>query len=148
MEPTQPLPLDELKKLRKPVRNSRKAHIERLSSLEKMAMSIASRVGSMTFFILVFIATLAWLGWNTFAPIEYRFDPFPAFVLWLFISNITQLLLMPLIMVSQNLQARYAEVRAEEEYEINLKAEREIEVIISHLEKQQAKLDELLAKTK
>jgi len=146
METTQLLPLEELKKLRKPIRNANKEHVERMGALDKIAMSIAVRVGSMTFFILTLLVTLAWLAWNTFGPVEQRFDPYPAFVLWLFISNITQLLLMPLIMVSQNLQSRYAEVRAEEEYEINVKAEREIEVIIRHLEKQQEKLDKVIAK--
>jgi hypothetical protein len=34
------------------------------------------------------------------------FDPFPAFVAYLLISNVIQIFLMPLIMVGQNLQGR------------------------------------------
>jgi hypothetical protein len=40
-------------------------------------------------------------GWNLLAPKDLQFDPAPAFVFWLFISNVIQLLLMPLIMVGQ-----------------------------------------------
>jgi uncharacterized membrane protein len=43
---------------------------------------------------------------------------------------------MPLIMVGQNLQSRHAEIRAEADFEVNTKAEREIEAILMHLENQ------------
>ncbi len=81
-----------------------------------------------------------------FGPLEYRFDPAPAFVLWLFISNIVQLILLPLIMVGQNLESKFDEERAQADYEINKKAEHEIEVIISHLENQNELLLELARK--
>jgi len=35
-------------------------------------------------------------------------------------------ILMPLIMVEQNLQGKHSEIRAENDYEVNLKAEKEI----------------------
>jgi uncharacterized membrane protein len=54
--------------------------------------------------------------------------------LWLFLSNLIQIFLMPLIMVGQNLQGRHAEARAEADFEVNTKAEREIEAILLHLE--------------
>ena len=73
-----------------------------------------------------------------------RFDPFPAFVLWLFISNMLQIFLMPLIMIGQNLQGSHAEVRAESDYEVNVKAEREIEAILLHLERQNDLILEIL----
>ena len=47
---------------------------------------------------------------------------------------------MPLIMVGQNLQGRHAEVRAESDFEINVRAEREIEAVMRHLEYQNALL--------
>jgi uncharacterized membrane protein len=90
----------------------------------------------MGFFIIVVAWTVCWLGWNTLGPKEFRFDPFPAFVLWLFLSNVLQIFLMPLIMIGQNLQGRHAEARAESDFEINVKAEKEIETILLHLENQ------------
>lgn len=90
----------------------------------------------MDFFIVIFCWTAIWLSWNTLAPASWRFDPFPAFVLWLFISNMVQIFLMPLIMVGQNLQSKHSEMRAEQDFNINKKSETEIETILEHLENQ------------
>jgi hypothetical protein len=60
----------------------------------------------MGFFFLVAAWTVLWLAWNTVGPVEPRFDSRPAFVLWLFISNLLELHLMPRIIVGQNLQDR------------------------------------------
>ncbi len=124
---------EELRALRKPIRNVNVGHKKGLSALEKIAVKITNYVGSMGFFIIILFWTLLWLGWNTLAPQDLRFDPFPAFVLWLFISNMIQIFLMPLIMVGQNLQGRHAERRAESDFEVNIRAEKEIEVILLHL---------------
>ena len=43
---------------------------------------------------------------------------------------------MPLIMVGQNLQGRHSEARAEADFDLNTQSEREIEVILQHLENQ------------
>jgi uncharacterized membrane protein len=131
-----PLTLQELKKLRRPVRNVNVEHKEKLKRLEKFAIWITNRVGTMGFFLIIFCWTVIWLSWNTIGPKDLRFDPFPAFVLWLFISNMIQIFLMPLIMVGQNLQSRHADKRAEADFEVNTKAEREIEAILMHLENQ------------
>jgi len=127
---------EELKTLRKPIRNVNTGHKESLSALEKIAVKVTDHVGSMGFFLIIFFWTLLWLGWNTLAPTESAFDPFPAFVLWLFISNMIQIFLMPLIMIGQNLQGRHAEKRAESDFEVNVRAEKEIEVILLHLAQQ------------
>jgi len=127
---------EELKELRKPIYNINVSHKESFSGLEKIAIKITEYVGSMGFFLVIFVWTLIWLGWNTLAPNKFTFDPFPAFVLWLFISNVIQILLMPLIMVGQNLQGRHAEQRAESDFEVNARAEKEIKVILLHLEHQ------------
>lgn len=111
-------------------------HKESLSPLERLAMFTTDRVGTMGFFLIILAWTVLWLGWNMFAPEGLRFDPFPAFVLWLFISNLIQIHLMPLIMVGQNLQGRHAERRAEADFEVNQKAEAEVEQILQHLEAQ------------
>ena len=131
-----PPPLHELKKMRKPVRRVNTEHRQRLTGLERVAIWITDRVGTMGFFLIIFVWTVLWLSWNTLAPDTIRFDPFPAFVLWLFLSNMIQIFLMPLIMVGQNLQGRHAEARAEADFDVNVKAEREVEAILMHLEKQ------------
>ena len=77
---------------------------------------------------------------------EFRFDPAPAFVIWMFASNILQLILLPIIMVGQNIEGRAAEHRSEMDFEINKKAEHEVEVIIAHLENQNELILELARK--
>ncbi len=137
------LPLDELRKLRKPLRNVNIELKESLTYLERIALWITERIGTMGFFFIIFVWTIFWLSWNTFAPVKLRFDPLPAFVLWLFISNMIQILLMPLIMVGQNLQGRHAEKRANADYEVNIQSEREIETILQHLENLNEKLEKI-----
>jgi uncharacterized membrane protein len=131
-----PSTLQELRRLRKPVRNVNIEHKKSLTPLETLAIWITDHIGTMGFFLIIFAWTLLWLGWNTLGPKSIRFDPFPAFAFWLFISNMIQIFLMPLIMVGQNLQSRHAEIRAEADFEVNTKAEREIEAILMHLENQ------------
>ncbi|MBV9349317.1 MAG: DUF1003 domain-containing protein [Patescibacteria group bacterium] len=133
---TTPLSLEELKKLRKPVRNPNVVRREQLSALDRLALWITNHVGTMGFFGLIFFWTVCWLSWNIFAPRNLQFDPFPAFVLWLFISNMIQIFLMPLLMIGQNLQGKHAEARAEADFEVNVRAEREVEAILMHLENQ------------
>ncbi len=128
--------VSDLKKTHKPIRNTNAQYRERLTPINKLALWITRRVGSMGFFLIIFVWTVSWLGWNTLAPSEMKFDPYPAFVLWLFISNMIQIFLMPLIMVGQNLESRHSELRAEEDFAINKKAETEIETILMHLENQ------------
>ena len=135
---------EELKKLRKPIRNVNVLHKESLSLLETFAVKLTDHVGSIGFFLIIFGWTILWLGWNTIAPKEWRFDPFPAFVLWLFVSNVIQIFLMPLIMIGQNLQGRHAENRAESDFEVNVRAEKEIEVILLHLVHQSELIMEIL----
>jgi|SRR5579859_6728045 len=136
--------LEDLKKKFTPPGNVNDIHQKNLSSMEKLALFTTQRVGTMGFFFIIFLWTLIWLGWNIFAPSRFRFDPYPAFVLWLFISNLIQLHLMPLIMIGQNIQGKHAELRSLYDFETDKKAEKEIETILLHLENQQMLMLEIL----
>lgn len=138
MEKNTPVTIAELRKKLKPVKTIYSERKIELSRMDKLACWITDHVGSMSFFIIIFTWTFVWLGWNTLGPKALRFDPYPAFVLWLFLSNLIQILLMPLIMIGQNTQANHADVRAEADFEVNTKAESEIENILLHLENQNA----------
>ena len=144
MEQQQPKSYSDLIKLSKPIRNVNIEHRQKLSRLDKAALWITEHVGTMGFFILIFVWTIVWLGWNTLAPKDARFDPYPAFVLWLFLSNMIQIFLMPLIMIGQNLQSAHAEARAEADFEVNTKAEMEIETILQHLDFQNQNILKIL----
>ena len=120
-----------------------KVHATRLN---RLALWITEHVGTMQFFLVIFAWTVGWLFWNMFAPKSLRFDPYPGFVLWLFISNMIQLFLMPLLLIGQNLQGRGAEQRAKNDYKVNQKAEREIEEIQEQLAEILRRLDEMGAR--
>jgi uncharacterized membrane protein len=108
---------------------------ERTPLLDRFALFITNAVGTIWFFLIVFTWTVTWLAWNSLGPHRLRFDPFPAFVLWLFLSNMIQLFLMPLIMVGQNIQARAADRRAEADLAVNRKAEEEVQAIRAQLDR-------------
>ncbi|MDR3642659.1 MAG: DUF1003 domain-containing protein [Candidatus Doudnabacteria bacterium] len=146
MDMQKPLNFDELKKTFKPMRDVNAEHRQHLSKLERLAVWITDHIGTMGFILIIFCWTILWLSWNTLAPKAERFDPFPAFVLWLFISNMIQIFLMPLIMIGQNLQGRHAELRAQADFEVNTKAELEVEAILRHLENQNKLILEILRK--
>ena len=139
-----PMSLEEFKKTRKPLRNVNKEQQKKLKPLDRLALFITDRVGTMGFFLIIFSWTVIWLGLNFLSP--WKFDPPMSFVLYLFISNVIQILLMPLIMVGQNIQGSHSEARAEHDLEVNIKAEREIEVILEHLEYQNAALLKMMEK--
>jgi uncharacterized membrane protein len=146
-----PPSLAEVRRRRKTLRNVNLDYGKSLSLLDKLALFFTERVGTMEFFLIILSWTVLWTGYNVLAT-EVRglhwkpFDRFPAFVAYLLISNVIQILLMPLIMVGQNLQGRHAEKRAESDFEVNVKAEQEIEVILHHLEYQNAILITMLEK--
>jgi uncharacterized membrane protein len=141
-----PQSIEELKKLGRPSRNVNIVHKEHLTQVERIAVWVTGRIGTMGFFFIIVAWTIIWLGWNIFAPQSTRFDPYPAFVLWLFISNMIQIFLMPLIMVGQNLQGRHSEARAEADFDVNVRAEGEIEAILMHLENQNDLMLQILRK--
>ncbi|HEY4115134.1 MAG TPA: DUF1003 domain-containing protein [Rhizomicrobium sp.] len=142
-----------------PLKNTYKDTMDNMSGLDRLALWITDHIGTMGFFLLIAVWTFVWLTWNFLAPANLKFDPPMGFVFWLFISNMVQILLMPLIMVGQNVQGRHAEARAQHDLEVNIKAEKEIEVVLDHLqeqnemliamlEKQGLKLDEVLQRAK
>src|SRR6202165_5932271 len=121
-------------------RNANIVHEQSLSALDRLAIAITDKVGSIGFFLIIAGWTVLWTGYNILAsevPALHwpAFDPFPAFVAYLLISNVIQILLMPLIMVGQNLQGRHSETRAELDFEVNQKAEKEVMATLTHLER-------------
>ncbi|HXS15193.1 MAG TPA: DUF1003 domain-containing protein [Candidatus Saccharimonadales bacterium] len=134
----------ELHEMFGPPKNVNQIHRKSLSTLDRLAIFVTEEIGTMGFFFIIFAWTILWLGWNMLAPQQFRFDPYPAFVLWLFISNLIQIHLMPLIMVGQNIQGRHAELRSEYDYQTDKKSEKEIETILLHLEHQQQLMLDIL----
>ncbi len=136
--------VEEIRQHFKGPQDTNKIHRSQLSPMQRLAVVVTNKIGTMGFFFIIFIWTVLWLGWNIVGPNNLRFDPYPAFVLWLFISNLIQIHLMPLIMVGQNIQGMHEDLRSEHDYTTDKKAEKEVETILLHLENQQKLILEIL----
>ena len=98
----------------------------KISSGMAFANRVTNRVGTIYFFGLIVLWSTFWLTWNSFAPENWVFDKGPDFLLWLLISNMIQLLLMPLLLIGQNLQGGRMEKLERHNVDVSTKAEREI----------------------
>lgn len=103
---------------------------------QKVADKVAAFGGSWTFIISFFVFILLWIGVNVYFLTNKGFDPYPFILLNLILSCLASLQ-APIIMMSQNRQEEKDRERAKKDYEINLKAENEIQLL-------QEKLDKLL----
>ncbi len=126
----------------KPV-NTNEKHKSRLGAQDRIALLVTTAIGTMYAVYLFAIFMAGWMLWQTYFN-GSPFDPYP-FAFLLFLGNIVQLLLMPLIMVGQNLQARHSELRAEEEFKTTNTSYHDIEHILKHLDAQD---EELLKQTR
>lgn len=133
--------LDYLKLRHKP-ENINRRHQQSLSFQDKIALFITSAIGTMYAVYVLALFMVGWMLWQTKFS-HHPFDPYP-FAFLLFLGNIVQLLLMPLIMVGQNLQGRHAEIRAEEEFNTTESSYKDIEQILLHLDKQDKQMKKQL----
>ncbi len=125
------------------VRDVNAEHQATLSLNDRLGLSITAIVGTMwcayAFAMLAFFALPAALGSAILGNRTLLL------VQWIS-QTFIQLVLLSVIMVGQNLQGRHSELRAEADYETNLKAEGEIESLMVKLNSMdQEKLDAILA---
>lgn len=93
--------------------------------LQRIADWLAWFSGSMPFLISHTFWFIIWISLNTFILGAYAFDPFP-FGLLTMIVSLEAIFLACFVLISQNRQAQKDKVRADIEYEVNIKAELEI----------------------
>ena len=106
-------------------RNINKEFEGSLTLGERLADRLADFGGSWPF-IGIFIGMLIiWMGINTVVLLTKPFDPYPYILLNLVLSCLAAIQ-APVIMMSQNRQEAKDRLRAEHDFEINLKAEIEI----------------------
>jgi uncharacterized membrane protein len=118
--------------------NVNKIHKSKLGLQDRIALLITTAVGTMYAVYFFALAMAGWMLWQTHFS-GHPFDPYP-FAFLLFLGNIIQLLLMPLIMVGQNIQGRHAEIRTDEEYKTTMTSYHDIEHILAHLDEQDKEL--------
>jgi uncharacterized membrane protein len=116
----------EMAKEEQPVsRNLNREFESSLTLGERLSDGLANFGGSWTFIGIFMAMMVIWMGFNSFALIEKPFDPFPFILLNLVLSCLAAIQ-APVIMMSQNRQEPKDRLRAENDFEINLKEEIEI----------------------
>jgi CRP/FNR family transcriptional regulator, cyclic AMP receptor protein len=98
---------------------------ERMTLGARIADKVAEFGGSWKFIILFGVIMLVWVTLNTAALFSQHFDPYPYILLNLVLSMISALQ-APVIMMSQNRQAAKDRLQADQDYQVNLKAELEV----------------------
>jgi uncharacterized membrane protein len=100
---------------------------------QKAADFLAYWGGSWPFIGSLTLLLIMWMGLNTYFVIIGEWDPYPFILLNLFLSCLATFQ-APVILMSQNRSTERDRKRAEYDYAVNRKAEREIEDIQKDLE--------------
>jgi uncharacterized membrane protein len=128
--------VDSLEKEEVIARNVDAMYTQQFTFGQRLADRIASFGGSWTFISIFGGVLLVWITINSIMLFSRPFDPYPFILLNLVLSCLAAIQ-APIIMMSQNRQESKDRVRAEHDYQVNLKAEIEIQ----HLN---LKIDQLL----
>lgn len=104
-----------------------------LSLGERIADRVAEFGGSWRFIIAFFIVMAVWITANSLYLLFQPFDPYPFILLNLGLSLLAAVQ-APIILMSQNRQEMRDRLRAENDYQVNLKAELEVRAISEKLD--------------
>jgi uncharacterized membrane protein len=121
--------LTELRDLRRGIRKgaARDKPSETLTIGQKVADQVAATMGSWPFIIVQSMILLVWIVLNITAYVQ-KWDPYPFILLNLALS-FQAAYAAPFIMMSQNRQQDIDRKEAENDHQINIKAELEIELL-------------------
>lgn len=106
---------------------------------QRSADRLTRLAGSWTFILLFLTILVLWVFANIFAWIN-SWDPYPFILLNLVLSCIAAIQ-APIILMSQNRESQIDRQRAEYDYQVNRKAEKEIEDIQRQLKRIEEKLN-------
>jgi uncharacterized membrane protein len=100
---------------------------------QRVADRVAAFGGSWSFIISFGSILVLWVGANSIALLRRPFDPYPFILLNLVLFSLAALQ-APIIMMSQNRQEQKDRLRAEHDYQVNLKAEIEVRTLTQKLD--------------
>ena len=92
------------------------------------AEQFARFMGTAKFLIYMTLFVIAWMLWNTLAPVDWRFDRFPFIFLTLMLS-LQASYAAPLILLAQNRQEFRDKVVAEQDRQANARAHADMEFL-------------------
>ena len=112
-------------------RNSNDVIEEEMGFADRIADSVARFGGSWTFILMFAVVLLIYISINVSLKIQ-AWDPYPFILLNLFLSMVAAIQ-APVIMMSQNRQDTKDRVRGELDYDVNVRAESEIQALSNKL---------------
>ncbi len=120
-----------------------KEHDDKMTFGDKVADKISEIVGSWRFIISFSTFLVLWIIFNLFI-LEDAIDPYPFILLNLLLSCLATLQ-APIIMMSQNRQAKKDTIRNQNDYRIDLKSELILEQLHDYFTKILEKQDRILS---
>jgi uncharacterized membrane protein len=119
-------------------------HVKSDRSLGQMAADFLTKgMGSWSFMIIFVIFLIAWVITNVHFMIQYNlgkpWDPYPFILLNLVLSMLAAIQ-APIILMSQNRQSQIDRIRAEYDYSVNRKAQRQIEELKNQIYRLSSKI--------
>ena len=122
----------------RPLKSWHHAHVDNSPAGARIADRVAGFIGSWQFII--------WVVFNTVWLFDlYQFDPYP-FILFNLFMSAEAAYASPLILMSQNRQAERDREQAQHDYDTNIAAKEEIEIILKELGRLELeKLDKILS---
>ncbi len=121
------------------IRNINEVADRKMSVGERIADHVARFGGSWTFIIWFWLFLALWMMVNTAWILAAPLDPYPYIFLNLILSCIAALQ-APVIMMSQNRQAAKDRLQADQDYQVNIKAEFAIQQLHRKLDEMRASL--------
>jgi uncharacterized membrane protein len=108
-------------------------HVSPTTFGQKASDWVTKWIGSWTFIILLAIVMIGWIAVNTtWLLFGQEWDPYP-FILLNFVLSTLAAVQAPIILMSQNREAQKDRARADYDYRVNKKAEKEIRQIQTQL---------------
>jgi len=119
-------------------------HKEKLTPGQRIADEVARIMGSWKFIIFLSVFISIWVMLNLSAYF-FQWDPYP-FILLNLLFSVQAAYAAPIIMMSQNRQSDRDRIQANDDFETNVEAKREIEELQQSLARiENEKLDKILA---
>lgn len=135
------------------IKNVNHEFSEQITRGQRIADLVAKLVGSWPFIIYQSGIIIVWMGANVYLTYMAgtnpdfftSWDPYP-FILLNLVLSFQAAYTGPVVMMSQNRQVEKDRLMADQDYQINKKAEEEIKVVMEHLVHQDAIMQELLTR--
>jgi len=110
------------------------------SITDRIALWITNVFGSMRFLTLCLALFTGWILWNLkFFHSLQPFDPYPFYMLTMIVS-LFAIILSISVLINQNRERRLRNLRQQLEFEVNVRAEKEITKVLEMLHEIQIKL--------